>query len=148
MAEGLFIQQATQAGLADRYFADSAGTADYHVGEPPDARMRRVAARRGLIYDHRARQFQRYDLDRYDLILAMDRENRDDLFVLAQRPEQRVKIHLLREYDPEGGLGTSVPDPYYGGLDGFEDVYNIIERSVRGLLRTLEDESQNPNING
>jgi protein-tyrosine phosphatase len=139
LAEGLFVQQAFQAGLADQYLVDSAGMSDWHVGEPPDARMRRVAARRGLIYDHRARQFRRSDLDVFDLILAMDRENREDLLDLARTVDQQAKIHLLREFDPDGGPNVSVPDPYYGGLDDFDEVYLTIERSVCGLLAALKD---------
>jgi protein-tyrosine phosphatase len=140
LAEGLFMQKAVKAGCAGRFEVDSAGTGDWHTGEPPDARMRRVAARRGLIYDHRARQFHRRDLDTFDLILAMDRENRKDLLDLARTPEQRAKIHLLREFDPHGGANASVPDPYYGSLDDFEEVYLTIERSVNGLLVALKNE--------
>lgn len=137
LAEALFYQQAVQAGVVDQFEADSAGTGAWHVGEAPDGRMRRVAARHGLIYDHRARQFKFQDLDRFDLILAMDRDNRADLLTLARTPEQRNKIRLLREFDSQGGAQASVPDPYYGGLDGFEEVYLMVERSVEGLLASL-----------
>jgi protein-tyrosine phosphatase len=148
LAEGLFIQQAVQAGLADQYVVDSAGTGDWHAGEPPDVRMRRVAARRGLIYDHRARQFRRQDLDTFDLILAMDCENLEDLLDLARSPGQQAKIHLLREFDPDGGSNVSVPDPYYGGLEDFDGVYITIERSVRGLLAALKDGISSPDVAG
>jgi protein-tyrosine phosphatase len=143
LAEGLFSQQAVLSGAMSNYEVDSAGTGDWHVGDPPDARMRRVAARHGLIYEHRARQFGRHDLDRFDLILAMDRENRDDLFRLAKTPAQQAKIHLLREYDPNGAPDASVPDPYYDGIDGFEEVYDIIKRSVIGLMAALENSTDN-----
>jgi protein-tyrosine phosphatase len=139
LAEALFWREVVQKGRVDNYQADSAGTSDWHQGESPDTRMRRVAARHGLIYDHRARQFQSRDLDLFDMVIAMDRENRDQLKNMARWPNQRRKIHLLREYDPDGGPDVSVPDPYYGGIDGFEDIYAIIERSVHGLLSKLED---------
>lgn len=138
LAKNLFIKMAEEAGLAGRFEVDSAGTDDYHVGQSPDGRMQRVAARHGLTYDGRARQFQYPDLDYFDLILAMDTANRSDLRSLADTPQQRARIHLLREFDPKGGAGVSVPDPYYGSADGFEEVYQVIERSVRGLIEALE----------
>lgn len=141
LAKNLFIKMAEEAGLAGRFQVDSAGTDDYHMGQSPDGRMLRVAIRHGLTYDGRARQFQYPDLDRFDLILAMDTSNRSDLRYLANTPEQRARIHLLREFDPMGGPGISVPDPYYGAADGFEEVYQVIERSVRGLLDALEQEA-------
>jgi protein-tyrosine phosphatase len=100
--------------------------------------MRRVAARHGLSYSGRARQFQASDLDRFDLILAMDSNNHAELLRLASSDLQRQKIRLLREFDPLGGLRAEVPDPYYGGLDGFEETYQVVERSCRGLLDALE----------
>jgi protein-tyrosine phosphatase len=147
LAEGLFSQHAVFAGVAAQYEVDSAGTSTWHAGEPPDARMLRVAARRGLIYNHRARQFARPDLERFDLILAMDRENRKELLNLARTPEQQAKIHLLRAFDPDGGPNAAVPDPYYSGLDGFEEVYNIIKRSVKGLLAALENGDLDSGVN-
>lgn len=138
LAENMFIQLAEQAGTADRYEVDSAGTSAWHVGEPPDSRMRRAAARYGLKYDGRSRQFQYSDLEYYDLILAMDLDNQKNLTSLASTPEQAGKIHLLREYDPNGGSNLSVPDPYYSGSNAFDEVYTIVERSVRGLLENLE----------
>lgn len=129
---------ADQAGVAHKYEVDSAGTGPWHVGEAPDPRMRRVAARHGLSYNGRARQFQRQDLEHFDLILAMDQHNYDELIYMAASDEQRQKIHLLREFDPQGGARAVVPDPYYGGIDGFENTYQVIERSCRSLLQALE----------
>ncbi len=143
LAENLFLHLARQAGVADRYEVDSAGTGDWHVGEPPDARMKRVAARHGLVYNGRARQFHRSDFDAFDLILTMDEDNRQDLLLLKPSKEQDARIHLLREYDPQGGPHLPVPDPYYGGPDGFEEVYLVVERSCQGLLEALEKEGEN-----
>jgi len=139
LAENLFLHLAEQDGKLDGFEVDSAGIGNWHLGEPPDARMRRVAARRGLIYNGRARQFQASDFSRFDLIVAMDFENKKDLLGLARKPEDRAKIHTLREFDQYGGPKAAVPDPYYGGIDGFEEVYDIVERSIRGLLAALED---------
>jgi protein-tyrosine phosphatase len=139
LAENLFMHLAKQVNAGDGYEVDSAGTGAWHVGEPPDGRMRQVAARRGLHYDGRARQFLRRDFERFDLIIAMDQENRRDLLRLVPTPGQQSKIYLLREFDPSGGAQASVPDPYYGSIDGFEEVYDIVERACRGLLNTLEE---------
>ncbi len=139
LAEHLFKHVAKEARVGDQYQVESAATGSWHVGERPDARMRRVAASHGLKYDGRARQFQISDLDRFDLILAMDRDNYAHLLSMVRTPEQQGKIHLLREFDPEGGEYAPVPDPYYGGIEGFEETYRIVERSVRGLLEALRE---------
>lgn len=138
LAENMFIQLAEQAGTADHYEVDSAGTSAWHVGESPDSRMRRVAARNGLKYGGRSRQFQYSDLEYYDLVLAMDLDNQKDLTSMVSTPEQASKIHMLREYEPNGGSNLSVPDPYYSGRHAFDEVYTIVERSVQGLLEYLE----------
>jgi low molecular weight protein-tyrosine phosphatase len=139
LAQHLFIQLASKAGVSERYEADSAAVGNWHVGQPPDERMRRVAAGHGLSYNGRARQFRQADFERFDWVIAMDGENAAYLRRLAATPAQRARIHLLREFDPQGGPGAEVPDPYYGGIDGFENVYFIVERSVGGLLQALEN---------
>ena len=140
LAKNIFLSLANQAGIGHKYEVDSAGISGYHVGEQPDGRMLRVAARHGMQYDGRARQFRWRDFDRFDLIIAMDSTNRQDLIQLAPDEGARSKIHLLREYDPQGGPNAPVPDPYYGGIDGFEEVYAIVERSCKGLLGKLQGE--------
>lgn len=140
LAANLFLRLAEQAGVSEKYTVDSAGTGTWHIGEGPDARMRHVAARRGLQYTHTARQFKRQDFDRFDLIIPMDRDNRDDLLRLARSDADRAIIHLMRAFDPQGGAHAEVPDPFYGGPEGFEQVYQIIERSCKGLLQALEEE--------
>ena len=143
LAENLFRQLTEQAGVAHKYIIDSAGTGSWHVGERPDERMRSVAARHGLNYDGSARQFQRRDFNRFDLVVAMDNDNRESLLRMAREPEHKAMIRSLREFDPEGGPRTPVPDPYYGGINGFEEVYRIIERSCQGLLDSLESDEVN-----
>lgn len=139
LAEALFLQLAAGDRLGDRFEADSAGTGGWHAGEQPDARMRAVAARQGFQYAHRARKFERRDFSQFDLVIAMDQENQADLLALAGTPANRAKIRLLREFDPQGGPNAEVPDPYYGGQDGFELVYQVIERSCRELLQALKE---------
>ncbi len=137
LAENLFLHQAEQAGVSDRFEVDSAGTGAWHVGESPDPRMRRVAASHGLNYTGRARQFRAEDLENFDLIIAMDRENLSDLQRLARSQDAAQKIRLLREFDPFGSPQAGVPDPYYGGIDGFEEVYQIVDRSTQKLLDAI-----------
>jgi len=139
LAENLFQYYVEKNGLNAKYEVDSAGTSAWHTNERPDARMRKVAAEHGFSYDGQARQIHPSDLQRFDRILVMDQENHAEVLEMAVNADQEAKIQLLREYDPHAGHETSVPDPYYGGPDGFEHVYNIIDRSVQGLLDALED---------
>ena len=138
LAKSLFVYHANRDGIGHQYEVDSAGTSDWHVGEPPDPRMRRLAAERGVPHDGRARQFRKSEFDHYDLILVMDEENFDDLRHLGLAPNQLKKIHYLREFDPDAMSHVEVPDAYYGGPDAFEQVYEVIDRSVRGLIEQLE----------
>jgi len=119
------------ACLDDEIEIESAGTGDWHVGYPPDERSVAAAAERGVELAGEARQVARGDFDGFDLLIAMDRQNRDDLLAMAQSEEDRAKVRLLRSY-ADGDL--DVPDPYYGGDDGFADVVDIVERSCEALL--------------
>ncbi len=135
-AEAVFRTIAARE-LADHELTiDSAGTAGYHVGEPPDRRTSEAAARRGYdLSGLRARMVEPEDFERFDLILAMDRQN---LRTLERRaPVQvRERIRLFLDYAPEAGE-TEVPDPYYGGANGFEHVLDLIEAASRGLCAAL-----------
>ena len=138
LAEHMFRRLAADAGLGDKYEIDSAGTSAYHVGESPDSRMRRVAAENGLVYNGRARQFTQADMDKFDLILAMDTSNLSNVLEMTSSPDEEKKVILMREFDPQASPGAAVPDPYYGGVDGFYNVYKIIERTCQNLLAQLE----------
>ncbi len=122
------------AGVGDRVVVDSFGTAGYHIGEPPDRRATAEAAARGITLDHLGQQFGAADFARFDLVLAMDRSNAEDLRRRAPDSDAEVKIRLLREWDAEAGGDLEVPDPYYGGDDGFARVFDMVERSCRSLL--------------
>jgi protein-tyrosine phosphatase len=137
LAENLFRQMVSGTDLELRYTADSAGTSSYHAGEPPDQRMRRFAASRGVEVTGQSRQVTSEDLDRFDLIVAMDRSNLDALRAMARSSDQVEKMHLLRKFDPAAAPGAEVPDPWYGGPEGFQTTYEIVERSVRHLIETL-----------
>jgi len=115
-----------------RITIDSAGTGAWHVGELPDERACAAAARRGITLEHRARQFTRADLARFDLVLAMDNDNLLHLRKLAGS-QAKPEIRLLRDFDPDAPPGAEVPDPYYGDA-GFEHVLDLCERACAGLL--------------
>ena len=117
---------------------DSAGTADYHIGAPPDLRSQRAALGRGIdISGLRARQVAAADFDRFDLILAMDRENLRELQALKPR-NSRASVKLFLEYAPQTKV-RDVPDPYYGGHNDFEQVLDLTTAASRGLLATLKE---------
>ncbi len=127
------------AGLEDRITIDSAGTGDYHAGEPADPRTRAAAGRRGIELTHLARQFTREDLDRYDLVLAMDAAN---VQILRRMIGARTSpaLHLLRSFDPTAPPEAQVPDPYYApGERGFEEVLDQCERACAGLLAHVRE---------
>ena len=128
-----------EAGLEGQITIDSAGTGDWHVGDPPDERATAAARRRDIELDGAARQFAPADFDRFDLILAMDARNRRDILRMAPDDDARAKVRLFREFDlasrTDGEL--DVPDPYYGGEQGFEHVLDLVDAAARGLLDEL-----------
>ena len=136
-AEAVMRHLVVEAGLEDAIAIDSAGTGDWHVGEERDRRSRAVAKRRGMPITGPARQFVRADFHRFDLVLALDEENAHDLRRLAPTDEARAKIRLLREFDTSAAPGAEVPDPYYGGPEGFDLVFDICLAACRGLLEHL-----------
>lgn len=123
-----------EAGLDGEIEVESAGTGSWHIGHPPDERSVAAAAERGVKLTGEARQVARGDFEGFDLLIAMDRQNRDDLLALARSDEDRQKVRLLRSY-ADGEL--DVPDPYNGGRDGFTEVVEIVERSCRAMLREI-----------
>ncbi len=125
------------SGLGDRIIIESAGTGGWHVGDGPDPRAAAEARRRGVPMRHSAQKFTAPDFARFDLILAMDHENRSDLLAIAPDAAAAGKVRLLRSYDSCAPPDAKVPDPYYGGADGFADVFDMVERACRGLLATL-----------
>jgi protein-tyrosine phosphatase len=135
LAEGVFRHRAEERGVAHGLHIDSAGTGSWHVGAPADARARETAERRGIRLESRGRQVTPEDATRFDLILAMDRSNLRDLETLfASVPGRRAELRLFRDFDPEAGGAADVPDPYYGGDDGFEKVHEMVERTCAALL--------------
>lgn len=136
LAEGVFRRLVDEAGLSDKFEIDSAGTGSWHVGEPADARAAMVAREHGVELDSRARQVTPEDLLHFDHVIAMDRDNHRTLERMASAAGADAQIELLRAYDPDPD-GDDVPDPYYGGASGFENVYQIVSRSCEALLAKL-----------
>ncbi len=137
LAEGIFAHLVRARGLADRYRIDSAGTGDWHVGQAPDRRAITTAQKRGVPLPSIGRQVRRADFAEFDLIVAMDRNNRRDLEALAPTG-QGGKIKLMRAFDPSGDREGDVPDPYYGGPYEFDTVYEMLLRCCGGMLDQLE----------
>lgn len=134
LAESVFRKKVEEGGLADRFEIDSAGTGSWHVGQKADARMRATARRRGVNMDRiRGRQISRDDLNRFDHIFAMDRNNLHDTLFLDPDGDHSTRVRLFREFDPEPD-DYQVPDPYYGGPDGFDRVFDIVDRTSEAIL--------------
>lgn len=136
-AAAIMAQLVRDAGLELEVHVESAGTGGWHVGDGADRRAVAEARRRGIPMPHAAQQFTARDFARFDLVLAMDRDNHDDLRSIAPDEHAAGKIRLLRAYDPTAPPEAVVPDPYYGGPQGFADVFDMVERACRGLLATL-----------
>jgi len=140
-AEGVFRKLVEKEGLLEQIEIDSAGTHAYHVGEPPDSRAQETAARRGVdLSQLRGRKATTRDLEEFDYVLAMDSENYHNLTAIAE-PHHLSRIRLFLDYAPD--LGTrEVPDPYYGGPDGFDRVLDMIEEAALGLLNAIRQQHQ------
>lgn len=132
-AENIMNHLIQQRGLQDQILCDSAGTSSYHVGSIPDRRMTAAAAKRGIQLVGRARQFDRRDFEQFDLILAMDQDNHADILLLDTRGQYRHKVKLMCEFC-RNYSDREVPDPYYGGSEGFNYVIDLLLDACDGLL--------------
>jgi protein-tyrosine phosphatase len=134
-AEGIFRQVVREAGLTDAVEIDSAGTTAYHVGEPPDPRAAEAALRRGFdLSGQTARRVTAKDFERFDFLVAMDRSHHRALSTLAPSPAARERIVMMSDFATRTGTPRDVPDPYYGGSQGFERVLDMLEDAADGLL--------------
>jgi protein-tyrosine phosphatase len=142
LAEAVLEQKLEERGVADRFSVDSAGTVADHLGQQSDPRMRRIAAERGVRIDHRARRVTRADMSLFDIVIGMDARHMSTLRSLVDGRD--VEVRKMREFDPtvDSGEGEApdVPDPWYGGMDGFERVYEMVERSCDALADRLVKE--------
>lgn len=138
-AEAAVREAAAEAGLAVE--VESAGTGDWHIGAPPDRRMAAAAAESGLTLQGSARQVTPEDVERFDLLLVMDRTNLADVCALAPDEASKAKVKLFRSFDPDAD-GENVPDPYYGGPEGFARVVQIARAGARGLVEHLRSRQE------
>jgi len=138
LAEGILKERVRNAALDEQILVDSCGTSKYHIGEQPDKRTVANAKENNINLDHQARQFEKKDFRKFDYILAMDEANLDCIKRLDQTQEFADKLQLMRFFDPYN-KNADVPDPYFGGEDGFQQVYEILDRSVDKLLEFVID---------
>lgn len=141
-AQGVFENLVAKQGLGDVILVDSAGTHAYHVGEQPDPRSRQCAMRRGVDLDRqRARKVQKSDFDEFHYILAMDNSNYEDLLCACPDPAAKERLHLFLSFAPHR-MEQDVPDPYYGGPNGFDIVFDLVEEASQGLLDHIKERMQ------
>lgn len=144
MAEGVFQHLVEERGLQSQISWDSAGTSGFHLGEEADERMRATAKAHGITLTHRSRKLVIEDYAAFDYILSMDDANLDIILALQKKAVQAgitasPKILMMRSFDPDAGEDSDVPDPYYGGLNGFEEVYHILARANEHFLEFLRE---------
>ena len=139
LAEGVARHLILEHRVEPRVSVDSAGTGAWHVGEPPDSRSTEVALRNGITLEGRARQLRGEDLFDFDYVIAMDQANLSKLLAIKERNGGTAQVRLLRDWDPEPGDGE-VPDPYYSGARGFDEVFELVHRSVSALLDEIEEQ--------
>ncbi|MFG2723991.1 low molecular weight protein-tyrosine-phosphatase [Streptomyces canus] len=142
MAESVFRARVAEAGLDGLVEVDSAGTGGWHEGDGADPRTVSVLEEHGYDGSHTARQFQPSWFARLDLVIALDTGHLKALRRLAPTPQDAGKVRLLRSYDPAAGDELDVPDPYYGGLDGFEECLEMVEAASEGLLADVREQTE------
>ncbi|WP_327718103.1 low molecular weight phosphotyrosine protein phosphatase [Streptomyces sp. NBC_00490] len=142
MAESVFRARVAEDGLDGSVEVDSAGTGGWHEGDGADPRTVSVLEAHGYDGDHTARQFQPSWFSRLDLVIALDHGHLKALRRLAPTPQDAAKVRLLRSYDPSAGDDLDVPDPYYGGMDGFEECLEMVEAASEGLLTAVREDME------
>lgn len=143
-AENIMNSMISQRNLGDRIVCDSAGTSGYHVGSPPDRRMVATAQKRGMQFTGESRQFKASDFEKFDLILAMDRENYGDILSLDREKKYAHKVKMMCEFCRSHKM-KEVPDPYYGGPSGFNQVIDLLMDACEGLLEQIENQQLSGN---
>lgn len=136
LAEAIFKHKLKERGLEGQVEADSCGTSNYHLGDSPDPRTIANAKKNGVLIEHCGRQLSVDDLEDFDYILAMDNSNFTNIHRILENENHKPKIQMMRDYDPQGK--GDVPDPYYGGEKGFQEVFEILDRTMEGFLDKLE----------
>jgi protein-tyrosine phosphatase len=142
LAEGIFKKKVDEANLGEFIAVDSAGTSRWHIDEPPDQRSAEIAIRYGITLDHLGRQISQKDLEEFDYIVAMDSDNYEDILRIKETfGNGKAEILLMRDYDDQQS-GSDVPDPYYGGSNGFQLVYDLLDESLTNFLNKIRKDHQ------
>ncbi|WP_194776433.1 low molecular weight protein-tyrosine-phosphatase [Pararhodonellum marinum] len=142
LAEAIFEHKLKNHNLHTKFFSDSCGTSDYHIGELPDERTIACAEKHGIPIKHRGRQINRVDIREFDYLIAMDRSNQKNIQNLIDKSGIKNKqVYLIRDFQPDAD-DPEVPDPYYGGSESFEEVYRILDDAIDHLLQQLRQENQ------
>jgi len=136
LAEAIFTHKIKEKGLESQFSADSCGMANYHIGHSPDTRTIRNVIKNGVQMRHLGRQFSSVDFDAFDVILPMDKSNLNNILQLSNDASHLKKVKLVREYDPNGQ--GEVPDPYYGTDKDFQEVFDILDRTIENLIDELK----------
>lgn len=138
-AEAVMKAYVERAGLNDKIYIDSAGTISYHAGEPADSRMKRHAINRDYMLTSISRQLKNNDFEEFDYVIGMDEDNMHNMKSFLPKAEYSNKMSQMTDYCTKDNPGH-VPDPYYGGHEGFEQVLDILEDACEGLLKQIKDE--------
>lgn len=142
LAEAIFNDKVKKLGIGPYFKSDSAGTSDYHIGELPDERTIKCAQVNNIKINHRGRQVNRVDFREFDYILAMDHQNLQNLNLMKSKYGfEQKEIFLIRDF-VEGSQGKPVPDPYYGGEEGFHEIYRILDEAIDHFLNTIQERHQ------
>jgi len=137
LAEGIFRDLVDKKGLNDKFTCDSSGTSGWHIGEPPDSRSELIAKKHGITLDHFGQQLSREDFENFDYIIAMDKDNfRNIKAANGFEKFNGENLLLMREFD-DVAPNSDVPDPYFGGPEGFQHVYDMLNRSCNNFLEHL-----------
>jgi protein-tyrosine phosphatase len=139
LAAAIFKHKIAKNGMDSRVEVDSCGTSDYHIGDNADPRTRANATKNGIAIEHCVRQLTDADLHHFDFIFAMDKSNYQNILRLKSANANRSKIRMMREFDPVG-KGREVPDPYHGDEKGFQEVFEILDRSTDQFIDLLQRE--------
>lgn len=139
MAEAIFNDKIAKKGLESYFSADSAGTANYHVGESPDPRTVETVQKNNISISHRGQQFKRHHASEFHYLIGMDQSNINNM-MRELRGSNEDQVFLMRDFDING-KGMDVPDPWFGGIGGFDEVYDILDRSIDEFIHFIKEEN-------
>lgn len=142
LAEAIFQKLIEEHQLTDRISCDSCGNSNYHIGGQPDQRTVKNALQNGVVLNHKARQFSSDDFNKFDFIIPMDKSNLSNILKFEEANTTKATIQLMRDYEDEGEC-MDVPDPYFGGEDGFQEMFDILDRSCKKMMTSMINDQNN-----